>query len=136
MRSQRLAVSRPLNDLLSPVHPVIAVDLAAQQQFLLRGVPERIVGLARFHLLAGIDRVPLVLGVLPQSRLGPVRQGIQRLGIAREAREIEGQLAADNQFFQEFIGDQLMLLGIALAPPAPLAAKRYVRNADKGSTPM
>ena len=43
-RVQRLLVGgRPLDDLFSPVHPVVAVNLAAQQHLPLARVPERVV---------------------------------------------------------------------------------------------
>src|SRR5579862_6571202 len=44
----------PFNDLFSPVHPIVAVNDTAQQQFLLRGVPQIVMCLGALELFGRV----------------------------------------------------------------------------------
>merc|ERR1719273_2572206 len=59
-----LGAGRPLQDLLGPVHPEEAVELALLHQLGLRGVPQVVVRPAGLQLLPGVEVLPLVVLVV------------------------------------------------------------------------
>jgi hypothetical protein len=67
----------PLDDLFTPVHAIVAVNLPAQQHLLLRGVPQLVMCLRAFELEGRIEERPFV-AVMPLQRAPrPIRQNIK-----------------------------------------------------------
>ena len=70
------------------------MDLAAQAQFLLGGVPQIVVRVGGLELLACVDGIAFVIAMVGDGLASLIGQRFQRIVGICVAPEIEGQFAA------------------------------------------
>jgi hypothetical protein len=110
------------------------VDLAAQQHLFLAGVPERVVRLRLLKLLVAVRGLARIAGVLRQRLLRPIGQIGKARGRLDVPREIERKFAADDQFLQELVGDQIVFLCVAFGRQRDLE-RRDLAEVQVGAQP-
>ena len=93
-------VGRPFENLFAPVHPHVVVHPAREHHLALGGVPVGVVGGGGLQLGAGVQILVMVVLVLTQGLLRPVRQHGKAVVVRVVPAEVETQLAPHDQFLQ------------------------------------
>src|SRR5579862_2191731 len=89
---------------------------------------------AALELVASVEGPSLIRGVFSERLPSPIGKSIERFVIIREAGEIEGQLASNDQLFEKLVSDQLVAAGIVLDRQSHLE-RRDVPEMQIGTEP-
>merc|ERR1719369_2188619 len=94
-QQSNLRRGRPLQNLLSPVHPHETMHFTLLYQLKLRSIPQIVMSSSLLQLFLGVNILSLVLSMISQCLLSPISGTLHLVILLVVVAEVVGQLPPD-----------------------------------------